>query len=84
MVKMYVTPHGKGQKLRMPQMKPQPVLTLSANINDKAWIQMVDAMEDMSEVINLDTRILDELGPSVHFSIMDADPVINLGSVSFL
>jgi hypothetical protein len=75
-------PNGEGGAvLRVPQLSPAPVLMLSLNLGEKGWREVVkDFGAQMLEQLGIEGALLDYLGPSVHFAIYDADPVICLGS----
>ncbi len=66
--------------IAVPRLDPAPVLTFSARLKDDLWIQAVRQSRELSQMLNLDPRIFDELGPTIHLAVMDADPVIALGS----
>ncbi len=71
-----------GPPLSVPELSPEPVLLLSANLQDKVWRGM--AMEVLNEFLGRHTplgpSILADLVSVVHLAIHDADPVIALGS----
>ena len=70
-----------GQSLEVPQLQPPPILQFSANLRDEAWQQ---AAKDFSfffqRYSGASPALLDDLGPSLHLAVFDADPVIALGS----
>lgn len=73
-----------GKVLKHPVFSPEPVLAISANINEETWVQVVKGFSFLKKYTNLDTAVFDEFGPSLHVVVEDADPVINLGSGDFL
>ena len=73
-----------GKVLRHPVFSPEPVLAISANINEETWVQVVKGFSFLKKYTSLDTAVFDEFGPSLHVVVEDADPVINLGSGDFL
>jgi hypothetical protein len=67
--------------LPLPELDPAPVATLSFNLNEKAWMKVVEGLDDMLEqMLGIGPDILDNLGPDVHIAMGDADPIIGLGS----
>ena len=77
--------HQEEQKaLTTPNIDPEPVMTFSANLNEATWINVVKGFTFLKKFMNLDPRIFDEFGPSLHLAVMDADPIINFGSNDIL
>ncbi|MBZ0166162.1 MAG: hypothetical protein K8I00_05085, partial [Candidatus Omnitrophica bacterium] len=74
----------EGQSLQHPVFSPEPVLAISANINEDTWVQVVKAFGFLKQYTSLDSSVFDEFGPAMHVVVEDADPVINLGSGDFL
>ena len=71
--------------LRMPRLSAEPVMMLSLNISDRAWVHVVEGLRDaLRRFAGFDQRLFDELGPSVHLAVQDSDPVIALGSGDLL
>jgi len=71
--------------LRVPRVEPAPVLTLSANLTAEAWIEVLDEIEDLfTRFTRIDPSLLDRLGPGAHLCVMDANPIISLGSGDIL
>ena len=72
--------------LKTPEVSPRPVLMLSVNLGEKGWRELL--REGMTEVLSryshVSPAVLDDLGPSLHLAIHDADPVIALGSGDML
>ena len=72
--------------LKTPEISPRPVLMLSVNLGEKGWRELL--REGMSEALSryshVSPAVLDDLGPSLHLAIHDADPVIALGSGDML
>ncbi len=66
--------------LRAPIFSPEAVLTASFNLKDPAWQMMLSQADKVLESFSVDPAILDELGPSIHVAIKDADPIITFGS----
>lgn len=73
-----------GKELIHPTFTPKPVATISANINENTWIEIVKIFGFLQNYTNLNPDIFDEFGPSMHIVVLDADPIINLGSGDFL
>ena len=70
-----------GKPMLAPTFEPRPVLMLSLNLSRKGWLNVLAGVEkELVRRTRLDPAILDHLGPSVHFAVMDADPIISLGS----
>ncbi len=70
-----------AQPLRVPQLVPAPVLTLSLNLPEVAWKGIVEGLTDLFAMGSpIAPAALDDLGPALHLALFDADPVIALGS----
>ena len=66
-------------------LSPTPVLQLSVNLRDEAWRSVGrQFMNTFDRWVGVSPAILDDLGPSLHLAIFDADPVINFGSGDLL
>lgn len=77
--------HGpQARPLRVPRLEPAPVALFSANLDETAWTNVTRGAREFSTQLGLDPALFDRLGPSVHLAIMDADPVVNLGSGDLL
>ncbi len=76
-----VTDQNQAPPLRIPQLEPAPVMTLSLNLSEKTWTQTV---RDLSRMLSRYTGVtptgFDQLGPGVHLAIQDSNPLIALGS----
>ena len=69
------------QPLVIPRVEPAPVLQFSANLRDEFWQKVVmDFSEFFQRYGGASPALLDDLGPSAHLAVFDADPVIALGS----
>ena len=80
-LKEVIAGRESGQPLRVPVFSPDPVLTLSMNLKEEAWTEITKDMSQMlMRYVQVSPAILDDLGPSLHMAINDADPVIALGS----
>ena len=67
--------------LSVPIVEPKPVLQFSANLNDQAWQQIAgNFSEFFTRYSGASSAVLDDLGPGVHVAIVDADPIIAMGS----
>ena len=74
-----------ARPLAVPELGEKPVMMLSMNLSDPAWAMVVSSMDEtMRRFSGLDQRLFDELGPSVHLAVRDADPIIALGSGDIL
>lgn len=74
-----------SRSLVVPQLEPSPVLQFSANLSDVAWEQVARGFSEIFErFAHVSPAVLDDLGPSVHLAVHDADPVIALGSGDLL
>jgi hypothetical protein len=73
---------GDGESvLRIPVIEPEPVATLSMNLSENVWVDGGgDVLETFAAKAGLDTTILDFLGPDLHLSLADADPILEMGS----
>lgn len=70
-----------GTTLSVPIVEPAPVLQFSANLKDEAWQRIAgDFSEFFTRYSGAGPAMLDDLGPSVHVAIFDADPIIAMGS----
>lgn len=84
-IKEFIVARESGTSLKTPRMKPEPVLQLSMNLNDKAWMGVSEGLSEMlMRYVFIDPAILDDLGSSLHLMVHDADPVIALGSGDLL
>lgn len=80
-VRAMVHVHGDQQRLKIPQIQPEPVMQFSLNLNEKAWHRTIEDFSGFFERYSGATSaILDDLGPGAHMAVFDADPVIALGS----
>lgn len=80
-IKGSVMPKESGVPLKTPVFSPDPVLQFSLNLNEQAWQGIAKGMSDMlTRYVMVDPAIVDDLGPGLHLSISDGDPVIALGS----
>ena len=80
-LKQFLASREEALPLRIPQLSPEPVAMFSMNLNEEAWLEMIeDFSRSFTSMLGLDGSILDQLGPDIHIAIMDADPVITLGS----
>lgn len=67
--------------LPTPTLEPAPIAQLSFNLNDDAWLELLENFYDsFEELIGLDPALLDLIGPDVHLSLQDADPIISMGN----
>ena len=67
--------------LRVPVIEPEPVATLSMNLNDETWTKVGgDMLGEFTRRIGLDSAILDSLGPDIHVMLADTDPILEMGS----
>ncbi|MCZ6793244.1 MAG: hypothetical protein O7J95_06485 [Planctomycetota bacterium] len=83
-VRRLVVPRGSGQPLQVPSFEPEPVLMLSLNLREEAWMEVFDDFEDAFRQFGLPVELVEELGPSLHLAVLDGDPVLNLGSGDIL
>ncbi len=69
------------QPLRVPRLDPEPVLTLSLGLSEPSWRRIVQSLSHLFAMGSpIAPALLDDLGPALHFSLFDADPIIALGS----
>ena len=70
-----------GTAMRIPTLSPNPVLLLSLNLREEAWVGLSAKLAEMlSRYARINPAFIDDLGPALHLAINDADPVIALGS----
>jgi hypothetical protein len=69
----------EGEALQIPQPIPKPVVMLSLNLREKAWMDLSRYFADY-----ISPRLLDDLSPRIHLAIHDSDPVIASGSGDIL
>jgi hypothetical protein len=80
-VRMILAHRDDSTTLSIPIVEPAPVLQFSANLNDQAWQQIAgNFSEFFTRYSGASPAMLDDLGPSVHVAIFDADPIIAMGS----
>lgn len=73
--------HEDDQPLEVPRLQPSPILQFSANLREEAWQRTAkDFSYFFQRYAGASPALLDDLGPSLHLAIFDADPVIALGS----
>lgn len=76
-----VTDSDDASVLKIPVIEPEPIATLSMNLTDKIWVDGGgEVLENFAMKAGLDTTILDFLGPDLHLSLADADPILEMGS----
>lgn len=84
-IKEVVMAQESGVPMRVPRFSPDPVLQFSVNLKEEAWTGVAEGLSEMLvQFWDVDSAILDDLGPSVHIAINDGDPVIALGSGDIL
>ena len=70
-----------ARALNYPVITPSPLVTMSLNLKEAAWVQISEGLHDMfAQYARINPAMLDDLGPGFHLAIHDADPVITLGS----
>ncbi len=70
-----------GSPLTIPKLEPRPVLQFSANMQDESTQGLVREFAGLFQRFGgVSSALLDDLGPTAHFAVFDADPVIALGS----
>jgi hypothetical protein len=71
--------------LRVPRLSPAPVLQLSLNLAEDAWVGISSGWSEFfSRYTGISAELLDQLGPGLHIAVQDADPVISLGTTDLL
>ncbi len=76
-----VTGGDDASVLKIPVIEPEPIATLSMNLTEKVWVDGGgEVLESFAAKAGLDTTILDFLGPDLHLSLADADPILEMGS----
>lgn len=67
--------------LLVPRVDPPPIALLSCNLKEETWIAILDDLdEDFLYSLGLDPALLDQLGPDIHLTLQDADPIITIGN----
>jgi hypothetical protein len=80
-LRQFIAGNEQDTPLRVPQIEPEPVATLSVNLREEAWVEMTgDFGEELAGQIGLDSMIFDLLGPDLHLAIADGDPILEMGS----
>lgn len=76
---------AQAGSLRIPQLDPEPVFSLSVALSEQAWTEFLGDMGRMfMGRLGINPAVFDTLGPSVHFMVRDGDPVLALGSGDLL
>ncbi len=75
---------NSASSLQIPQLHPSPILTVSINLQEKIWMKFLNDVQSLFHSLGIPSSIFDEFGSSLHLAIMDADPIINLGSGDIL
>jgi hypothetical protein len=85
-VRQVIVNRETGGRLSVPRIEPAAVLQLSVNLRDEAWKEVTRnfSSEFFRHYGGLSSAIFDDLGPSVHFAVFDADPIISFGSSDLL
>jgi len=77
--------HEAGPPLRVPTVAPEPVLLLSLNLNDPAWVKVSGmGSGSFAAYTGIDPALFDLLGPGMHLALQDGDPIIALGNADIL
>ena len=77
--------HEDRHPLVLPIVEPTPVLQISLNLQDRVWQGVAGGFGEMFRRYGgVSPALLDDLGPAVHLSVFDADPVLALGSGDLL
>jgi hypothetical protein len=80
-----ITVRERGAALRVPVVAPEPVLLLSLNLTDEAWVKVSGSWSEMfSQYTGINPAIFDRLGPGLHIALQDADPIVTLGNADLL
>ena len=81
----FIAVRENGPALRVPAVTPDPVLMLSLNLTDDAWVKISGSWSQLfSQYTGIDPGVFDRLGPGLHIAVQDADPVIALGNADLL
>lgn len=68
-------------KLRPITYEETPILNLSLNLTDSAWVEITKRFSRFATgYAQLSPEIFDYLGDTIHFSVLDANPVLSNGS----
>jgi hypothetical protein len=77
--------HEDRHPLVIPVVEPTPVLHISLNLQDRVWQGVAGGFGELFRHYGgVSPALLDDLGPAVHLSVFDADPVLALGSGDLL
>lgn len=69
----------------MPVVAPEPVLLLSVNLADDAWVKISGSFKGLfTHYTGIGPEVFDQFGPGLHVAIQDADPIIVLGNDDLL
>lgn len=80
-----LAPADQERPLRLPVVDPQPLSMLSFNLNEEALLQVVKTIDKMlRRRVYIHPALYDDLGPSMHLAVHDADPIISFGSADLL
>ncbi len=71
--------------LRCPTIRPAPILEFSISLGDRVWTEFLGKYKRMFTYrAGPAPALFENLGPSVHLCVADADPIIALGSGDIL
>jgi hypothetical protein len=71
--------------LRVPVVRPDPVLLLSLNLAEDAWVKLAGTLGAIGGgATGIDPSLFDLFGPGVHLAVQDGDPIISLGNADIL
>jgi hypothetical protein len=86
-VREFVAPRNgsAAAALRVPVVDPEPVLLLSLNLTNDAWVKASGGLSQIfSQYTGIDSGLFDLLGPGLHVALQDGDPIIVLGNADLL
>ncbi|MBN2685265.1 MAG: hypothetical protein JXR40_08290 [Pontiellaceae bacterium] len=85
MVREVIATHEDEVPMSVPTFSPEPVLQFSVNLKDSIWTLVTEGLSEiLTQYWDVDSAIMDDLGPSLHLAVNDGDPVIALGSGDIL
>ncbi len=71
--------------LRVPAVRPDPVLLLSLNLTEDAWVKASGTLGAIGGgATGIDPSLFDLFGPGVHLAVQDGDPIVALGNADIL
>jgi HEAT repeat protein len=84
-LRQVVIPATERTPLKVPALRPEPVLMLSLNVSDATRLRLTGQLADtLVRYTAVDPKIMDSFGSGVHLAILDSEPIVALGSGDIL